>query len=374
MIYDEQKIIEQSPLWSTVAFSRNKRFSCKDYDDDIAGLDNRISTVESDMERFKEKIQAALDANLTVASWYPSDDFSQYTIVLSNGDELRLQASGQSTPFYQFKIEDGVWKYSSDKGAGWYNVKTQGTEQDIPGTDKDIFFYDYETGFIFINKSESEATKTNISITKDAPIMALNTENKTLSIYLYGENYILPVQGGGFSGISSILFRKQYVFEEDNFLEAASYTNTAGEIIAANKATAKFRVLPKDIDLKEASFACADIHELALTRAEGQLPQLLVNVVNEGKLDENGILTVELTPQDMTAEYYGAVLEITLDKATTSSDYFVVKPTSYSATDGVWAYRETRDIYKDSESLQFISTESVDLSKKIDWGFGKQAK
>ena len=230
-------------------------FSCKDYDDDIAGLDNRISTVESDMERFKEKIQAALDANLTVASWYPSDDFSQYTIVLSNGDELRLQASGQSTPFYQFKIEDGVWKYSSDKGAGWYNVKTQGTEQDIPGTDKDIFFYDYETGFIFINKSESEATKTNISITKDAPIMALNTENKTLSIYLYGENYILPVQGGGFSGISSILFRKQYVFEEDNFLEAASYTNTAGEIIAANKATAKFRVLPKDIDLKEASFA-----------------------------------------------------------------------------------------------------------------------
>lgn len=158
-------------------------FSCKDYDDDIAGLDNRISTVESDMERFKEKIQAALDANLTVASWYPSDDFSQYTIVLSNGDELRLQASGQSTPFYQFKIEDGVWKYSSDKGAGWYNVKTQGTEQDIPGTDKDIFFYDYETGFIFINKSESEATKTNISITKDAPIMALNTENKTLSIY-----------------------------------------------------------------------------------------------------------------------------------------------------------------------------------------------
>ena len=25
-------------------------FSCKDYDDDIAGLDNRISTVESDME------------------------------------------------------------------------------------------------------------------------------------------------------------------------------------------------------------------------------------------------------------------------------------------------------------------------------------
>ena len=104
-------------------------FSCKDYDDDIAGLDNRISTVESDMERFKEKIQAALDANLTVASWYPSDDFSQYTIVLSNGDELRLQASGQSTPFYQFKIEDGVWKYSSDKGAGWYNVKTQGTEQ-----------------------------------------------------------------------------------------------------------------------------------------------------------------------------------------------------------------------------------------------------
>ena len=75
--------------------------SCKDYDSDIEGLNNRITTVESDMDRFKEKIEAALNANLTVQSWYPSEDQSQYTIVLSNGDELYVQASNKATPFYQ---------------------------------------------------------------------------------------------------------------------------------------------------------------------------------------------------------------------------------------------------------------------------------
>ena len=45
-------------------------FSCKDYDDDIAGLDNRISTVESDMERFKEKIQAALDSDKSISLFF----------------------------------------------------------------------------------------------------------------------------------------------------------------------------------------------------------------------------------------------------------------------------------------------------------------
>lgn len=344
--------------------------SCKDYDDDIKNLDNRITTVESDMERFKEKIQAALEANKTVADWYLSEDQTSYTIVLNDGSELKLQASGKSTPFYQFKIEDNIWKYTDNKGAGWYNVKDE-ADKDIAGTDKDVFYYDTESGFIYINKSGAETgVKTNIQIAKDAPIMALNTENKTLSFYLYGENYILPVQGGGFSGISSILFRKQFVFEEDNFLEAASFAGKNGDILAASKATATFRVLPKDINLEEATFACADIHELTLTRAEAA-PQLLVTPVNGGQLDENGILTVELTPQDMNAEYYGAVLEITLDKTTTSSDYFVVKPTSYSANDGVWAYRDTRKYYTDSEAMQFISTEKVKLSERIAWGFGE---
>lgn len=345
--------------------------SCKDYDDDIEGLNNRITTVESDMERFKEKIEAALNANLTVQSWYPSEDQSQYTIVLSNGDELYVQASNKATPFYQFKIEDGTWRYSSDKGAGWNKVLESGTEKEIPGTEKDQLYYDKSNGYIYIQKTES-LVQTSITVNKETPILAENKENKTLSIYIYGENYILPIQGGGFSGISSILFQKQFVFEEDEYLEAASYTNTKGEVVTAHTATAKFKILPKDIDLSEATFACADIHELKLTRAAA--PQLLVEALNNGKLDENGILTVELTPQDMPAEYYGAVLEITLDKTTTSSNYFVVKPTSYNASEGQFAYRETREFYQSSESLKFISTESLDLSKAIGWGFGESGE
>ena len=150
---------------------------------------------------------------------------------------------------------------------------TFGTEQEIPGTDKDQLYYDKSNGYIYIQKTEG-MVQTTITADKDTPILAENKENKTLSVYIYGENYILPVQGGGFSGISSILFQKQFVFEEDEFLEAASYTNTQGKVVTAHTATAKFKILPKDIDLSEADFQCADIHELKLTRAE--VPQLLV--------------------------------------------------------------------------------------------------
>ena len=361
------KRVLNSFLYGTLLFSLGTGVvSCKDYDSDIEGLNNRITTVESDMDRFKEKIEAALNANLTVQSWYPSEDQSQYTIVLSNGDELYVQASNKATPFYQFKVEEGTWRYTKDKGAGWYKVLTFGTEQEIPGTDKDQLYYDKSNGYIYIQKTEG-LVQTTITAYKDTPILAENKENKTLSVYIYGENYILPVQGGGFSGISSILFQKQFVFEEDEFLEAASYTNTQGKVVTAHTATAKFKILPKDIDLSEADFQCADIHELKLTRAEA--PQLLVNTTK--KLDENGILSVELTPSNMTAPYYGAVLEITLDKTTTSSNYFVVKPTSYSANNGVFAYRETRTVYQNSESLKFVSTESLDLTRTIGWGFGE---
>ena len=91
---------------------------------------------------------------------------------------------------------------------------TFGTEQEIPGTDKDQLYYDKSNGYIYIQKTEG-MVQTTITADKDTPILAENKENKTLSVYIYGENYILPVQGGGFSGISSILFQKQFVFEED---------------------------------------------------------------------------------------------------------------------------------------------------------------
>lgn len=186
------KRVLNSFLYGALLFSLGTGVvSCKDYDSDIEGLNNRITTVESDMDRFKEKIEAALNANLTVQSWYPSEDQSQYTIVLSNGDELYVQASNKATPFYQFKVEEGTWRYTKDKGAGWYKVLTFGTEQEIPGTDKDQLYYDKSNGYIYIQKTEG-LVQTTITADKDTPILAENKENKTLSIYIYGETIFFP--------------------------------------------------------------------------------------------------------------------------------------------------------------------------------------
>ena len=208
------KRVLNSFLYGALLFSLGTGVvSCKDYDSDIEGLNNRITTVESDMDRFKEKIEAALNANLTVQSWYPSEDQSQYTIVLSNGDELYVQASNKATPFYQFKVEEGTWRYTNDKGAGWYKVLTFGTEQEIPGTDKDQLYYDKSNGYIYIQKAEG-LVQTTITADKDTPILAENKENKTLSVYIYGENYILPVQGGGVSAASVLSSSKNNLFSK----------------------------------------------------------------------------------------------------------------------------------------------------------------
>ncbi len=51
-----------------------------------------------------------------------------------------------------------------------------------------------------------------------------------------------------------------------------------------------------------------------------------------------------------------------------------MKPTSYNASEGKFAYRDTREHCQDSESLKFISTESLDLTKAIGWGFGESGE
>ena len=51
------KRVLNSFLYGALLFSLGTGVvSCKDYDSDIEGLNNRITTVESDMDRFKEKI------------------------------------------------------------------------------------------------------------------------------------------------------------------------------------------------------------------------------------------------------------------------------------------------------------------------------
>lgn len=82
------KRVLDSSLYGTLLFSLGTGVvPCKDYDSDTEGLNNRIITVESDMDGFKEKTEAALDASLAVQSWHPSEDQSQYATVLNNGGE-----------------------------------------------------------------------------------------------------------------------------------------------------------------------------------------------------------------------------------------------------------------------------------------------
>ncbi len=72
------------------------------------------------------------------------------------------------------------------RGAGWNKVLELDTEKRNSGTEKDQLYYDKSNGYIYIQKTES-LIQTNITVNKETPILAENKENKTLSIYIYGE-------------------------------------------------------------------------------------------------------------------------------------------------------------------------------------------
>lgn len=313
-------------LLGAMLFSVGSLTSCKDYSDDIDALNGRVSVVETEIGRVQNQLESAINTGLSIEECVQIE--GGWKLLMSDGTEIKI-ADSKGIYLLQFKVCDGYWMLSKDKGNLWELVKTaQGTQIAASAETNVNIHFDESTGTIFIGD-----VQTNLTCDKNDPILAHNNQNKTLYVCIGGESYLINYGASSFSGISSIIYRKKYFSESDEYLEAA-VLKKSDEILYAAPAIAEFKILPAKIDLSEATYACTDIHKLLTTRAGS--PTLDV----QNPEFQNGILRVNLVPNGFDsptageeASYYGASLEITLENNVTGSDYFVVKPTERQIED-----------------------------------------
>ncbi|SDH47329.1 hypothetical protein SAMN05192582_100682 [Bacteroides ovatus] len=333
--------------------------SCKNYDDDINSLNNKVTAIESDIANVKKELEDAVNNKIFITDYYENENSNGWILLLSDGKKIEIPASGnKEVAFFQFKTDNGVWKVSTDKGGSWTPVK-DGANNEITAKKTDNIKFDETSGKIYIGDKE-----TTVSCDKSNPILAENQLSQTVYIAIGGESYVIKMSGSDYEGISAIIFRKQHVFDKEDYLEASILTN-GEKTLVSRPATAQFRILPEDIELtKEDNYQCKDIHQVEPTTRAGE----------ELKIDfkefKDGLLTLELTPASMEHDlYYGSTLEITVNDATTSSDYFVVHPAIRDLKDA--AIFSTADRYPvaGEKVIEFSSVDGIDLTQAFAVGF-----
>lgn len=171
--------------------------------------------------------------------------------------------------------------------------------------------------------------------------IAENEVDKTLTITLNGKSYTFSTEGSDYNGLNGVFYIPEYV-------DGVALTDMEGKV------TVKFKVMPKDANLTNATFALNNV-TLLKTRSAGDD----LFVITETTRSEEGVWSVTLAANEdgnvKKDEIYTAALEVTYNEATVSSDFFkiqinaayagntVVKPI---ATCNVEAIAGNNDAYK----------------------------
>ena len=149
--------------------------------------------------------------------------------------------------------------------------------------------------------------------TSSVPEIAIteNEEDKTLTITLNGKSYTFSKEGSDYNGLNGVFYMPEYV-------DDVALTDVEGKV------TVKFKVMPKDADLVNATFTLNNV-TLLKTRNAGE--ELFV-ITETAKIAE-GIWNVTLAVNEDSDvkkdETYTAALEITYNETTVSSDFFKIK-------------------------------------------------
>ena len=316
--------------------------SCKDYDDDIAGLDDRVADLEADVKALQGKLEDAI-ANGCWIEYYDIDQATGNCTLHFLGKEETLEipsVQGKDAIVRHFKVYNDIWQYAAGDGA-YTNVLKASDNSPVRVTVNDGV---QDIGNISVQTVETPDNgemqvifignvQTTIRCDKNDPILAVDEESKYMLVSVGGVHYTLLLEGSTFKGLQSVAYRRTYA--TDDVVEAMTLLNSSDDVIASSPAKLSFRVLPKEFKLAQAKFECDDIRELK-TRASG--PSLSY-IQNSAELND-GILSLSITPQNMEdGTFYGAVLNVTLNGYTTTSDDFVVRKSTQKVSDAkVFSY------------------------------------
>jgi len=269
---------------------------CKDYDDDIDALDNRVTAVEKSVT----DVENAIKNGKWVTSYNPTTN--GYELILSDGSKLVITngkngekgeqgiqgekgepGTSASAIIPKFKVdEENYWMVSVDEGKSYsYVTNEEGDKicakgQDgEPGTSTAPSTEEIqaaigtvmtvgEDGYMYFGNQKS-----GLKFDATLPIIVDNEKDGTIDITLNGETYKVLKTGSSYRGLNSIIWRRMHVDDGDEYATAPTLFQTIkveGEntdvVVASAPAKVDFKILPTTFKTDEATFACVDFHKL----------------------------------------------------------------------------------------------------------------
>ena len=323
--------------------------SCKDYDDDINGLQEQIDANKKQID----DILAAINGKKFIESYTPVE--GGYLLTFAGGETLTIKNGAQgaqgekgdqglqgiqgpkgetgATIVPKFKVDaENYWMISVDEGETYeyvlndagQKIKAKGAD----GTNVDVeevvgnYVKVDEEGYICIGEYRT-SFKYNVNI----PSMIYNEKDGTMQVTIDGQSYTLLMEGSAFNGLQTIVYRKQAADDNNDYAVAYQLyypqdrTDT-DTLFAAVPAKASFKVYPSKFSKSDAELFFSETYQ---TRA-AELPKLSVLDWDFDK-EQEGVIWVKMAPENLVPNYsYATSLDVKMyGQYVSASDYFNVK-------------------------------------------------
>lgn len=371
-----------SVLCGALMLSMGTISSCKDYDEDIDGLDNRLTVVEEATEKLQQQVEDAINNGKWID--YVEEQASEFILHLTgkNGavETISIPKQGADVMYY-FKVaadsegegegtgSQNVWWYSGD-GNTWQYVQDEATHSKIVFTSTaDI----KESITITSNENVSYVAiggeQTTIKVDNTTKLLAEDKENGILVVKLGELNYTILLEESLFRGLNSVQYRPMQISSEETLVAVTLKMRSDDTYTYEQPAWGYFRCLPAtyfDPTADNVSYACQDLH--VVTRAAGSL--MLTPVKEGATVDANGILKLGFQPQTGFEDdtYYKTLLDVTMNGYTVSSDYFNVRKETHYIEEAV-CYELGKGEVNADEPILFDINSGYPLDDKIMIGF-----
>ncbi|MCS2844329.1 DUF4988 domain-containing protein [Bacteroides uniformis] len=247
--------------------------SCKDYDDDIDGLQEQIDANKKQID----DILAAINGKKFIESYAPVE--GGYLLTFTGGETLTIKNGAQgekgeqglqgiqgpkgetgATIVPKFKVDaENYWMISVDEGATYEyvlndageKIKAAGSEANVEEAIGNYVKVD-EEGYICIGEY-----RTSFKYNANVPSMIYNEKDGTMQVTIDGQSYTLLMEGSAFNGLQTIVYRKQAADDANDYAVAYQLYYPQNDtdvdtLFAAVPAKASFKVYPSKFSKSDA--------------------------------------------------------------------------------------------------------------------------
>lgn len=310
-------------LFAAMTFAIGASFvGCKDYDDDIDALNDKVTGIEKSIS----DIESAMQSGKYITGYVSTEN--GYELSLSDGTKLTIKHGTNGTngtngidgktfiPKFRVSTES-CWQVSTDDGATWVDVLNEAGEKVVAIGGSNVTIN--KDGFIVIGD-----VVTTLKTDTTVPSIVVNEQDGLYIFNINGKEYKVLAEGSAYNGLQSVTYRRKAANDAYDFVESLrlyTYDKSNKEVeLMQSTATATFKIWPKTLDLAKATYDFTDTYK---TRAAKE-PALKYVAESAQWVDKKeGILSVTIEPNNIEKnQNYASSLDITINGHTTASDYF----------------------------------------------------